>query len=633
MFCNYCGASNSTLTCSESCSTAYCSGHCRQLDHQDHVARCSKTRSSYQASNNNNYKNSKEGVKVYSQVYSNKSFQRGPKPNLKNYQAPECSQRVAVDQTAVPPTKPSVTQVPPTKPRVTPDPPPQSKSKVTKPKKTTKPKISKSKSDNRNRFDGLDLDSLPSQSDSEPEEQGASDRSSPTNAADVCVENLESCESKPAHVISKSDSQNHKKLKKERKKAAAAARKKQEFLDTLDAARGKITKKDFNEAEKLLKHASTLQHCSLSVSAVRADLHVARGNHDVALKIFKNFLETHPDDVSAQKKFSECCLNTGDKEAWDMFYARMKTKELKLFDDFNRKMTSLTSALADIESKIKDRRYKEAYNMNEKLLSMMPSSTCLLFMKSKLLGLGKLHETAKDWFNNKKAQINAPEFASVRNVARGIFFYFSNKISDAWRSFELVDRVCFNSKTVEAWEEKLGKIEISIENMNEAWYDEDLKKAFKKTTKALQVDPENIHFRFEILMKRACLWRLKDKNCVKALEEITEALSINDNDPKAMFIKGKILFDLMKYEEARKDLKSCGLKKGIFISNVCEELMKPQNSHYDVLGLKKDASEAEIKAAYRAKARQYHPDKNSHASEKVRAEMELKMKEVSQAYR
>ena len=60
--------------------------------------------------------------------------------------------------------------------------------------------------------------------------------------------------------------------------------------------------------------------------------------------------------------------------------------------------------------------------------------------------------------------------------------------------------------------------------------------------------------------------------------------------------------------------------------------------YYDILGVKPDASEAEIKAAYRKLARQYHPDKNKEAGaeDKFKAVNEanevLRDKEKRRAY-
>ena len=48
---------------------------------------------------------------------------------------------------------------------------------------------------------------------------------------------------------------------------------------------------------------------------------------------------------------------------------------------------------------------------------------------------------------------------------------------------------------------------------------------------------------------------------------------------------------------------------------------------YSVLGVSPSASDDEIKKAYRALAKKYHPDVNNGSSE-----AELKMKEVNEAY-
>ena len=52
-----------------------------------------------------------------------------------------------------------------------------------------------------------------------------------------------------------------------------------------------------------------------------------------------------------------------------------------------------------------------------------------------------------------------------------------------------------------------------------------------------------------------------------------------------------------------------------------------EKDYYEILGIKKSASEDEIKKAYRTLAKKYHPDKN-----KGNKEAENKFKEISEAY-
>lgn len=55
--------------------------------------------------------------------------------------------------------------------------------------------------------------------------------------------------------------------------------------------------------------------------------------------------------------------------------------------------------------------------------------------------------------------------------------------------------------------------------------------------------------------------------------------------------------------------------------------MRMSKNYYDILGVAKSASEAEIKKAYKKLAMQYHPDRN-----KGDKKAEAKFKEINEAY-
>lgn len=54
--------------------------------------------------------------------------------------------------------------------------------------------------------------------------------------------------------------------------------------------------------------------------------------------------------------------------------------------------------------------------------------------------------------------------------------------------------------------------------------------------------------------------------------------------------------------------------------------------HYKILGLQRNATKDEIKAAFKKLAFQFHPDKHSQSSKPVRDNATLRFKQVSEAY-
>jgi DnaJ family protein C protein 7 len=135
-------------------------------------------------------------------------------------------------------------------------------------------------------------------------------------------------------------------------------------------------------------------------------------------------------------------------------------------------------------------------------------------------------------------------------------------------------------------------------------------------TSALEVDPSNKNTNSKILQNRAlCNTRLQ--NWQPAIADCDKALELDPSYTKARKTRAKALGESGNWEEAVREYKAIheanpsepGIAKEI--RNAELELKKSKRKdYYKILGINKDATEQEVKKAYRKLAIIHHPDKN-----------------------
>lgn len=163
------------------------------------------------------------------------------------------------------------------------------------------------------------------------------------------------------------------------------------------------------------------------------------------------------------------------------------------------------------------------------------------------------------------------------------------------------------------------------------------REAYTLYTEALEVDPLNTDTNSKILYNRA-LVNTKIGNIRDAIADCTNTLSKNANYLKAILLRAKCHTDMENFEDAVKDYETAlKMEKTAEIRNLLKEAKaalkrSKRKDYYKILGIDRNATDDEIKKAYRKRALVHHPDRHANVSDGEKREQEKKFKEVGEAY-
>ncbi|KAF6724967.1 DnaJ-like protein subfamily C member 7 [Oryzias melastigma] len=220
---------------------------------------------------------------------------------------------------------------------------------------------------------------------------------------------------------------------------------------------------------------------------------------------------------------------------------------------------------------------------------------------------------------------------------RGLCLYYEDCIDKAVQFFvqalrmapdhEKARLACRNAKALKAKKEEGNHV---FKNCS---YDA----AYQLYTEALAIDPNNIKTNAKLYCNRATAGA-KLKKFDQAIEDCTNAIKLDDTYIKAYLRRAQCYMDTELYEEAVRDYEKVYQTEKTsehkqLLKNAQMELKKSKRKdYYKVLGVGKNATEDEIKKAYRKRALMHHPDRHSSATPEVQKEEEKKFKEVGEAF-
>uniref|UniRef100_A0A8C5PGY9 DnaJ heat shock protein family (Hsp40) member C7 n=1 Tax=Leptobrachium leishanense TaxID=445787 RepID=A0A8C5PGY9_9ANUR len=220
---------------------------------------------------------------------------------------------------------------------------------------------------------------------------------------------------------------------------------------------------------------------------------------------------------------------------------------------------------------------------------------------------------------------------------RGLCLYYEDCIEKAVQFFvqalkmfpdhQKARLACRNAKALKAKKDE----------GNQAFKDGNYELAYKLYSEALCIDPNNIKTNAKLYCNRGTV-NAKLKKLDEAIEDCTNAIKLDDTYIKAYMRRAHCYTDTEQYEEAVRDYEKVYQTESTkehkqLLKNAQLELKKSKRKdYYKILGVDKNASEDEIKKAYRKRALMHHPDRHSGATAEVQKEEEKKFKEVGEAF-
>ncbi|KAK6166594.1 hypothetical protein SNE40_023249 [Patella caerulea] len=330
--------------------------------------------------------------------------------------------------------------------------------------------------------------------------------------------------------------------------------------------------------------------------------HLVLGNASAAIRSYQHVLQLDPKNATSQNeiKTSEQILDLTEKA--EICYGRQ---------DFRTTI----------------------YYMDKCLVHC---SGCQRFkiLKAESLALLGRYDESEELANNI---LLCDNMCADATYVRGLCLYYRDNLPKAFQHFQKVLRLAPDHQRARLAYKKAKQLTSKKEEGNDAFRSGKYQDAHDLYSEALSIDPFNKSTNSKLFCNRATV-SAKLKKYEESVEDCTKAIELDESYVKAFSRRARSYMELERFEDAVRDyekifsLEKTRENKKILNDAKLELKKSKRKDYYKLLGVQKGATEEEIKKAYKKRALIHHPDRHSHAEEKVQKEEEVKFKEVGEAY-
>lgn len=393
--------------------------------------------------------------------------------------------------------------------------------------------------------------------------------------------------------------------------------------------------KQYRSALNLYTEAIELCPDTAAYYSNRSACYMMLNNFQDALEDARKCIQIDPSFSKGYVRILKCAIALGDLTTSDN--AIKQIGQLDKNASINNEIQSVekmrqfeTEAAKAIDKK----DFRKVVYCMDRCLDEAPTCTRYKITKAEYLAFLGRYQESQEIANNA---LHLDKTNADAIYVRGMCLYYEDNLDSAFNHFQQVLRLApDHRKAMDAYK-KAKELKKTKESGNEAYKNCRFQEAFALYTEALAIDPLNKKANAKLYFNRATVQHRLAKT-KEAVDDCSAALDLDDTYLKALLRRASCYMDLSEYEEAVRDYeKVCKLNKSREHRKLLQDAKfalkkSKRKDYYKILGVEKNASDGEIKKAYRKKALMLHPDRHANATDAVKKDQEKKFKELGEAY-